>query len=169
MDIAAIESFGRSVGIHAFMNTPWGWPAMESLHYLSIAMLIGTVGLFDLRLLGVWPGIAPAALHRLVPFGIGGFAANVVTGAMFFVSAPDQYAFNPAFQLKMACIAIAGANVAMFYATMRSSASVLGPNERASIPLKLAAGVSLACWLGVIALGRVITYFRPPYHWCWWC
>lgn len=169
MNIVSIETFGRDSGIYAFMNTAWGWPAMESLHYMSIALLIGTVGVYDLRLLGLWRGIAPDALHRLVPFGVGAFLLNALTGAMFFVSAPDQYAFNPAFQLKVACMAVAGANVALFYATMRHPASVLGPNGQASPPLKIAAGVSLACWLGVTALGRVITYFRPPYHWCWWC
>jgi hypothetical protein len=29
--------------------------------------------------------------------------------------------------------------------------------------------VSLLCWLGVIACGRVITAYRPPWHWCFWC
>lgn len=169
MDIASIETFGRNSGVYDFMNTAWGWPAMESLHYLSLAVLIGSVGVFDLRLLGWWRGIAPSALHKLVPFGVGGFLLNALTGAMFFVSAPDQYAYNPGFQLKLACIAVAGANVALFYATMRKPAAALGPDDSAPLPLKIAAGVSLACWLGVTALGRVITYFRPPYHWCWWC
>jgi hypothetical protein len=169
MDIAAIESFGRASGIYAFMNTAWGWPAMESLHYLSIALLIGSVGVFDLRLLGGVRGMTPSALHRLVPVGVAGFSINALTGAMFFVSAPDQYAYNPAFQLKMACVFVAGANVAWFYATMRKPAYALGPSDTAPLALKISAGVSLACWLGVTALGRVITYFRPPYFWCWWC
>lgn len=169
MDIAAIESFGRASGIHAFMNTACGWPAMESLHYLSIAILMGSVGVFDLRLLGVVRGIAPRVLHNLVPLGAMGLALNALTGAMFFVSAPDQYAYNPAFQLKMACMFVAGANVAWFYATMRRLADALGPNDSVPPLLQIAAGASLACWLGVTALGRVITYFRPPYFWCWWC
>ena len=29
--------------------------------------------------------------------------------------------------------------------------------------------VSLACWLGVIVGGRLVTFFRPPEHWCLWC
>ena len=32
------------------------------------------------------------------------------------------------------------------------------------------AGASLACWIGVIAAGRVITAFLPPsWFWCAWC
>lgn len=31
------------------------------------------------------------------------------------------------------------------------------------------AAVSLTCWIGVIVCGRLITYYRPPYHWCFWC
>lgn len=29
--------------------------------------------------------------------------------------------------------------------------------------------VSLCCWTGVIVGGRLITFYRPPYFWCFWC
>ena len=94
--------------------------------------------------------------------GVAAFAVNVLTGSMFFVSAPDQYMFNPAFRLKAACLAIAGLNVAVFYSAFARS---LGDGAEASRPVKVIAAVSLAAWIGVIVFGRLITYFRPPYHW----
>ena len=160
MDVDAIAAFGRASGIHGFMNTAWGWPAVEIVHFLALAVLLGSVGLFDLRVLGVARAIPIRPLHRLVPFGVAAFAVNVLTGSMFFVSAPDQYMFNPAFRLKAACLAIAGLNVAVFYA-----AFARGLGDEPSRAVKVIAAVSLAAWTGVIVFGRLITYFRPPYHW----
>ena len=164
MDAETIAAFGRASGVHGFMNSAWGWPAIESLHFAALAILHGTVGLFDLRALGVARAIPLTALHRLVPFGAAAFLANAVTGAMFFVSAPDQYMFNPAFRLKVACIAIAGLNVAVFYAALARGVPN-GPHAAAPRSVRIAAAVSLGAWIGVIVFGRLITYFRPPYHW----
>ena len=46
------------------LNTRWGWPMAESIHFIGLSLLVGTVGMFDLRLLGVAKQIPPAALHR---------------------------------------------------------------------------------------------------------
>ena len=164
MDVEAIAAFGHASGVYDFMNTAYGWPAMESLHFIALATLLGAVGLFDLRVLGVAKAIPIPALHRLVPFGVAAFAANIVTGSMFFVSAPDQYMFNPAFRLKVACMAIAGLNVLVFYSAFAHGVPA-GAEARAPLSVKIVAAVSLAAWTGVIVFGRLITYFRPPYHW----
>jgi hypothetical protein len=169
MNLATIEAFGRASGIYDFMNTAWGWPFIESLHYVALAVLLGTVGLFDLRVLGVAKGVAIPALHKLVPFGAFAFIVNVLTGSLFFVTAPDQYLYNPSFQLKVACMLIAGINVAVFYTTLSRSISRLDSQTEPPFSVKVVAAVSLASWIGVIIFGRLITYFRPPYHWCFWC
>ena len=63
---------------------PWLWPFCETLHYLGLSLLIGTVGLFDLRVLGLGRGIPIQAIHRLIPWGIGGYVVNILTGTVFF-------------------------------------------------------------------------------------
>ena len=78
---------------------------------MGLALLIGTVGLFDLRMMGLAKGIPMSALHKLVPWGVAGYALNVMTGVMFVMSEPDQYLFNPAFQIKLVLMGIAGINV----------------------------------------------------------
>lgn len=161
-------AFGQKSGVYDFMHSAWGWPTAESLHFMGLCLLIGTVGVFDLRMLGLARGIPMHALHKLVPWGVGGYLLNVTTGVMFVVSAPDQYLFNPAFQVKLSLMAIAGLNVLFFYRF------VFGPVRAAdanAVPAsaRTAAAVSLTCWVGVIVCGRLITYYRPPYHWCFWC
>src|SRR6266446_7592490 len=118
-DIALWEQFVRGTALHHFVyvNEPWLWPTCEILHYLGLSLLLGTVGLFDLRVLGLARGIPIAAIHRLIPWGIGGYVVNILTGIVFFVGHPDQYFYNDAFRFKVAFMTFAGLNVLAFYGT----------------------------------------------------
>jgi hypothetical protein len=60
------------------MNSAWGWPTVESLHFVGLSMLIGAVGLFDLRMLGLARGIPMGALHRMIPWGNGPVEVGLV-------------------------------------------------------------------------------------------
>ena len=169
MDVETIAAFGQATGVYAFMNTTYGWPTVEVVHFIALSTLLGTVGLFDLRVLGLAKAIPMPALHRLVPFGVAAFGVSALTGSLFFMSAPDQYMFNPAFRLKLACMAIAGLNVVVFYSAFARRIEGAGEGADADLPVKIIAAVSLAAWVGVIVFGRLITMFRPPYHWCFTC
>ena len=81
--IWVVELFARADTVRAIMHTKWAWPIAESLHFVGLTLLVGTVGLFDLRLLGVGRGIPIAAMHRLIRWGLAGFALNAITGSLF--------------------------------------------------------------------------------------
>lgn len=164
--VNSIDHFGHTSGVFDVMNSAWGWPIAESIHFIGLSLLFGSIGLIDLRLMGFARGIALTDLHRITRIGLIGYVLNVVTGVAFFVSAPDQYLYNPAFQLKVLCMAVAGLNVVSFYV-------IAWPQLRAatSVPFigRAFALVSLTAWTGVIVFGRLITFYRPPEHWCFWC
>jgi hypothetical protein len=151
------------------MHTAWAWPTAESIHFFGLSLLMGTVGLFDLRLVGLWKQIPLPALHRLIPFGIVGFALNIMTGISFLVAEPDQYIYNPSVQIKFLFMMLAGMNVALFYTTMFRTVKNLGPGEHAPLPARFMGAASLLFWIGVMSCGRLITFFRPPIHSCPWC
>src|SRR6266540_107035 len=96
---------------------PWIWPACETLHFVGMAMLIGIVGLCDLRMLGLVKGVPFKPLNRLLPWGIAGFVINMVTGFLFFAGDPFQYIHNKAFWWKVSFVLLAGVNVGIFYFT----------------------------------------------------
>lgn len=169
LDPAAIAQWARDVGIAGLMSSPWGWPIAEVFHFVGLCLLFGTVAVFDLRLLGVALGVSLRGLHRLVPFGVGGFAISVATGFLFVVTAPDQYLYNPALQIKLALMLLAGINMALFYGTTARAALATGADDLPLRRARIFGAISLACWLGVIICGRVITAFRPPWQWCFWC
>ena len=167
--LVSLARWLNTTTLAGYMNGAWEWPIAESLHFIGLSLLMGTVGLFDLRLLGLAKQIPLSALHRLIPWGISGFAINILTGICFLTAAADQYMYNPAFQLKILAMSIAGVNVLLFYTTMFRKVTMLGPGENAPLPARIIGGVSLTCWIAVIACGRLLTFFRPPFHWCPWC
>ncbi len=162
LDLEPLRIWLHSTGISWIMtHTKWAWAASETLHFMGLTLLIGTVGLFDLRLLGLAKGVSPAALHRLIPWGIGGFIVNVLTGFCFLAGTPDQYLYNNAFRLKVVFLFLAGINVLVFYSAVFRRVRILGPGANTPLAAKIIACTSLALWIGVISCGRMLTFFRP--------
>jgi hypothetical protein len=130
-------------------------------HFLGLSMLVGTIFMFDLRMLGMAKGIPIRALHKLIPWGIAGYALNIVTGFMFVTAAPDQYVYNSAFHLKMLFMTLAGINILIFYSFAFRRVRLVGPGGSAPVLAKLAAGTSLFLWTGIIVFGRMLAFHRP--------
>jgi hypothetical protein len=157
---AAIEATALS---EYMRQSRWAWPIFESLHFMGMSLLIGTVGLFDLRLLGLAPRVPVRALHRLIPIGIAGFVLNVATGVCFISGAPEQYLFNAAFRVKFTLLVVAGLNVMFFYRWVFGRLRSLPPGVPTPLSARIAGAVSLSVWIGVMSAGRLLTFFRPPF------
>lgn len=140
----------------------WAWPVMETLHFCGLTLLAGTVGLFDLRVLGVAKGFAPADLHRLLHWGMVGFAVSVLTGITFIAGASEQYFYNSAFHFKVVFLALMGANAGWFYWREFAAVRALGPYDDAPARTKVVATLSLFLLVAVMCCGRMLTFFRPP-------
>ena len=147
--------------VATFMRTDWGWPAMESVHFIGLTLLFGSIAVWDLRLLGVAKRVPVAAFHRLVPFAVLGFAINIASGSTFLMTEPNQYIYNPAFHFKMLFVALAGLNVLAFYLTMFRRVSTLAPGAPTPPGAKISGAASLLFWTAVIVCGRLITFYRP--------
>jgi hypothetical protein len=158
------------VGIYGVMTARWGWPIAECCHFIGLCLLFGTVGFFDLRMLGVARGVDLRALHRLIRLGLAGFIISLGSGLLFVFTAPEQYLHNPAFLLKLGLMLLAGLNVVLFYAVAARAVWITGAGDLPPWPARVFGAVSLICWLGVMTFGRVITAYRPPaFYWCPWC
>jgi Family of unknown function (DUF6644) len=135
----------------------WWWAFMMDLHFVGLVLLIGTVGILDLRMLGFAKQIPIDPLHRLVPWAMAGFGINLVTGVLAFTGMDQFYTYDWAFWLKMLAIMLLGLNVAAFYLTgIFESVRGLGPGEDAPPFAKFIAASSLFLWFAVITLGRYI-------------
>jgi hypothetical protein len=153
-----------ATGIDYYVATyDWVWPVGETLHFVGMAVLIGTVGVVDLRILGVGKGLPIAALEKFIPLGVIAFIVNACTGFVFIagnpVGGPLEYLTNLAFQIKMIVVLIAGLNLVAFYATgVARKLKVVPADGVAPGSAKVVAAVSLVAWFSVIVFGRLIMY-----------
>lgn len=156
-----VSTFASVKPVGAFMHTRWGWPAAESMHFIGLSLFVGTIFLFDLRLLGMARRIPIGALHRLVPWGLLGFGISMISGMSFLMTEPDQYVYNPAFHFKILFMAAAGFNATAFYLTSYRRTTARGASAEAPRSTKFIAAVSLLLWTSVIVAGRLLTFYRP--------
>jgi uncharacterized membrane protein len=156
VDTEAHPPLARVIGA-GMVDLKWGWPASETAHFVGLCLLFGVVLLIDLRMLGFLKGISYSALHRLLPWGILGFAVNVVTGMLFFIGAPPTfYVKNPLFYWKMALILVAGANA--LYFTVFDQVWNLGAGDNPPLAAKWAAASGILLWVGVIFCGQMLPF-----------
>jgi hypothetical protein len=139
--------------------TMWVWPVLEDLHFVGLILLLGSIGVVNLRILGFFKQLPLAPLHRFIPWGTAGFAINIITGFLFYVAMPDFYNLNFVFQLKMLTVLLAGATLVLFYWTSAFRAlGRLGPGEDAPFSAKVVAVSQIVLWLAVLILGRYIPF-----------
>jgi len=135
----------------------WVWPALETLHFLGLILIVAAIGGLNLRLLGFVKDLPVAPLHRLLPLGIAGLVINIITGILFFIGMPFFYAWNPLFHLKMAGVVVAGGILVLFNCSSAfRSCAKLGPGEEPPAFAKFIAASSLFLWLVIIVLGRYL-------------
>jgi hypothetical protein len=138
----------------------WLFPAIETVHLLGMAALVGTIAVFDLRLLG-WMlrrERVSVLAGRLLPWSWAGFAVQVVTGGLLFMSEAVKVYPNPAFRLKMLLIFLAGAHALIFHWSVYRD--VASWDDSAVLPAgaKVAGFVSMLLWIGIVAAGRFIGF-----------
>jgi hypothetical protein len=143
------------------MGYRWVWPSAEILHFCALAVMVGTVGTFDLRLLGLAKGVAPATLHRSLRYGVAAFVLSAVTGALFIFGQPDQYFYNAAFKLKVIALLLLGLNALLFYTLEARHVLALEPSGDVPLRAKMIAAVSLTLLVSIMLFGRMLTFFRP--------
>ncbi|MEN9420123.1 MAG: hypothetical protein RI988_3744 [Pseudomonadota bacterium] len=129
----------------------WAYPALEVVHILGIALLLGNLVALELRVWGAAAELPVAALARLsLGLALAGFATAAATGVLMFAAQPQELLANRAFTVKLALLMLAGLNAAMFHAR--------GGLQRRDGLARAQTLLSLGVWIGVVAAGRWIAY-----------
>ena len=141
-------------------RSPWMFPAIETVHVIAIALVVGSIAVLDLRLLDrSWRIRAVTELTLdVLPWTWSSFSIAVATGFLMFTSAATKYAHDIPFRLKMVLLVLAGVNMIVFHRfTYRTVVSwdQDTPTPRAA---KIAGGLSLLFWIGIVACGRWVGF-----------
>jgi hypothetical protein len=155
----ALSAWVESTAVsRTLFDISWLWPLCESLHFIGLALLIGGAGLLDLRLLGLFRGVAIGDIKAFMPFAIAGFATNLVTGLLFVVMQPHLYLTGAIWWWKMGFVALAGLNAIVFETRFGRRALAMDPNEDTPVGFKVIGGLSLFSWFAVLYCGRMLPY-----------
>lgn len=142
---------------HAIRDSLWLFPAIQSVHLISLALLGGSVLLVDLRLLGFGLRHQPVAqlARDIEPWLIASLVTIVVTGIALFTSEALRCYYSEPFWWKMEFLAAA----IPFTFTIRRKVTLADENRVGPIWGRLTAVVSLTLWFGVGLSGRWIAFY----------
>jgi hypothetical protein len=130
---------------------PWAYPALEVVHLVGVALLLGNLVLVELRVLGAAPALPLPALARAALVLVAtGFGLAAGSGLLMFASQPMELLANRVFTLKMLLLMAAGSNAAWFHGR--------GSLQRLDGVAKAQTVLSLGLWLAVLTCGRFIAY-----------
>jgi hypothetical protein len=152
----ALEQSGLGQTIR---DSLWIYPLANVLHVLAVALLLGSIVVFDLRVLGFGKGVATDRLASLaLPVSMGALCVAALTGFIMFTAEATAYLRNPVFLTKMGLIVLALVNIVVFHRGAFRTIKAWGFTS-APPAARLTAGVSLALWLCIVVAGRFIAYY----------
>ena len=129
----------------------WAYPALEVVHIVGSALLLGNLVLLELRVFGRGAALPVKDLARLsLSVALCGFGLAAASGLLMFAAQPAELLSNRVFTLKMLLLMLAGCNAAWFHG--RGSLARLDGLARAQML------ASTVVWLAVAACGRWIAY-----------
>ena len=138
----------------------WLWPALETLHFIGLWLLFGVIVLVNVRMLGMLTSTSYAALHRLLPWAALGLGLNTITGMMFVIAAPSQYA-SSTFYWKIGLLVLAGIN--LIYLTVFDGPWEVRAGDRAPFRVKAMSASAIVLWVGVMYFGRMLPFLGDAF------
>jgi hypothetical protein len=137
----------------------WLYPMVEIVHIVGFVLLVGSVLMFDLRLLGMNRQLPLTLMARhLLRWSMASLLLVVPAGLLMFSAHPQDFIANRVFLLKMTLIMTAGLNAAVFHAGVWQGVAGWDSGQAAPVSARVHAVLSMALWLSVIACGRLLAY-----------
>jgi hypothetical protein len=136
-----LESTSLAAGIRQSL---WIYPALETAHLLAMGTVVGAAVVLDIRLLGRGADLPVSALlAHVVSLVWAGLAVSVVSGLLLFTAHATEQAAKPLLWVKLSLLVAAGVNAWAFRRTGWA---------------RVAAGLSLLFWAGIVVCGRLLAY-----------
>lgn len=165
MPVAGIShAIQSSAFFTAIRQSELFYPTVMATHLTCIAIFGGMILMTNLRLMGLALQSTPLAsvIDSTRQWKRGGFVLMVSCGILLAGSRLDTYYANPFLQLKLLLLAAIGIHGLVFRRSIYYGAAEIDRLPKLPLRAKLAGGLSLALWLGVVTCGRWIAYYDPP-------
>jgi hypothetical protein len=141
-------------------HNTWAIPAIQSIHIVGIAMVMGSVLMIDLRILG-WAGMDQTlrqTTSRFGPWLTGSLWLLLATGILMVIGEPVRELVTFSFWVKMALVAAGTVVAVIFQAALRRHEQEWEDTLVHRPSIKGLAILTFVLWACIIVLGRLIAY-----------
>ncbi|HTB68130.1 MAG TPA: DUF6644 family protein [Steroidobacteraceae bacterium] len=148
----AATSFSQQI-----QNAFWVIPTVQIVHIVSIAIVMTSMAMLDLRLIGIAGRrqSLEAMADRFLPWVWVTLIVLLCSGSILIIAEPGRDLQNVVFWTKMSLLATALILTATFQRVLHRNK---GYWERHRAVAALLGSVSLLTWVGIVAAGRWIAY-----------
>ena len=138
----------------------WVFPIVEGTHLLGIALSVGMLCWFDLRLLGLVLRDEPVSKvwKQVMPVAFVGFALMFVTGVLLFWAEAFTAFHSVHFWIKMLLLLLAGVNALRFETTAHRNMAEWDLAPVPPLNARMTGAISLILWTAIIITGRTMAY-----------
>ena len=138
----------------------WEFPVIEGTHVVSIAMSVGMILWFDLRLLGVNMKKQPVSdvFQGIYWWMVGGYIAAFISGLLLFWAEADRAYPNIFARIKFMGLLFAGLNIMYFHVDSQKTQSEWDNLETPPFKVRMAGFLSITLWVVIISAGRLMAY-----------
>ena len=141
-------------------HNAWAIPAIQSIHIVGIAMVMGSVLMIDLRILG-WAGSDQTlgqTTRRFGPWLTGSLWLLLATGILMVIGEPVRELVTFSFWLKMGLVAVGTVVAVVFQVALRRHEQRWENTLVGQPSTKVLAVLTFLIWASIIVLGRLIAY-----------
>jgi hypothetical protein len=135
----------------------WVIPTVQTVHIVSIAIVMTSMAMLDLRLVGI-AGRRQSLTQmadRFLPWVWTALVVLLCSGTILIIGEPGRELLSVVFWIKMSLIVTALVLTATFQTVLHRNK---GFWERHRWTAVLLGSVSLVIWVGIVAAGRWIAY-----------
>ncbi|HEX5108224.1 MAG TPA: DUF6644 family protein [Vicinamibacterales bacterium] len=141
-------------------HNTWAIPAIQSIHIVGIALVMGSVLMIDLRIMG-WAGTDQTLRQttgRFGPWLTGSLWLMLGTGILMVIGEPVRELVTFSFWLKMTLVALGTLVAVIFQRTLRRSEQQWEDRLVRRSSIRAMAIFTFLVWAFIIVLGRLIAY-----------
>jgi len=140
----------------------WIVPAVQTIHILSVAAVVSSALMINLRLLGVRGTDQPlaAVTRRFLPSLWWPLPVLLLTGTLLITAEPARSLENPVFLLKMGLLLAAAGVTLVCQIPLRGNPEFWEVSRGRRRAGKLIAVASMPLWVAIVCAGRWIAYVQ---------
>ena len=138
----------------------WTFPVIEGSHVLGLAISVGLVFYFDLRLLGynMSRRSISEVRNQILPWAITGFILMTISGGLLFWAQAAKAYLSIFGRIKFFALVLASFNILAYHGITEKT---IAEWDKAPVPpmkVRLAGLFSIILWTVVVAAGRLMAY-----------